>query len=131
MSQPRTFGAFDEHYPVRRLVQLIGDKWTPVVLFCLSGNVKRFNELHRAIPGISKKMLIQVLRSLENHGLVERTVYREVPPKTEYRLTDEGKRLYDPVRALCRWAIKNAKFLDAVLDRGAAAKKQKPVPRPR
>jgi DNA-binding HxlR family transcriptional regulator len=70
--------------------------------------------MQRQIPGISKKMLIQGLRSLETDGLVKGTVYPVVPPKTEYRLTAEGKRLHEPVAALCRWAIENAKFLDAV-----------------
>jgi DNA-binding MarR family transcriptional regulator len=71
----------------------------------------------RQIPDISKKMLIQVIRSLEKDGLVERTVYPVVPPKTEYRLTDEGRLFYEPVAALCKWASDNAVFLDAVHER--------------
>jgi HxlR-like helix-turn-helix len=61
------------------------------VLYCISlREVRRFNELQRQIPDISKKMLIQTLRNLERDGLVERTVYQQVPPKTEYRLTEDG-----------------------------------------
>jgi DNA-binding HxlR family transcriptional regulator len=72
--------------PAWRILDLIGDKWTPVVLYCISlREVRRFNELQRHIPDISKKMLIQTLRNLERDGLVERTVYQQVPPKTEYR----------------------------------------------
>jgi DNA-binding HxlR family transcriptional regulator len=108
---------FDAKFPARRLLDLIGDKWTPIVLYCLSGGVRRFNEMQRQIPDISKKVLIQVLRSLERDGLVERTVYPVVPPKTEYRLTEDGKRLHAPVAALCAWAIKNDVFLDAVFAR--------------
>jgi DNA-binding HxlR family transcriptional regulator len=108
---------FDAKFPARRLLDLIGDKWTPIVLYCLSGGVRRFNEMQRQIPGISKKVLIQVLRSLERDGLVERTVYPVVPPKTEYRLTEDGKRLHAPVATLCAWAIKNDVFLDAVFAR--------------
>ena len=108
---------FNARYPARRLLDLIGDKWTPVVLYCLSGGVKRFNEMQRQIPDISKKMLIQVLRSLESDGLVERTVYPVVPPKTEYRLTEDGRKIHEPVAALCGWAADNASFLATIHDR--------------
>ena len=109
----------DARFPARRLLNMVGDKWTPIVLYCLSGGVRRFSELQRQIPDISKKVLIQVLRSLENDGLVNRTVYPVVPPKTEYRLTDDGRRLHEPVAALCAWSIKNAAFLDTLLTRRA------------
>ncbi len=105
---------FSARYPARRLLDLVGDKWTPIVLYCLSGGVRRFNEMQRQIPDISKKMLIQVLRSLERDGLVERTVFQVVPPRTEYRLTEAGRRLHEPVAALCLWAAENAAFLDAI-----------------
>ncbi len=114
MKKYRNSEPLDDRYPARRLLDLIGDKWTPIVLYCLSGGVCRFNEMQRQIPDISKKVLIQVLRSLENAGLVERTVYPVVPPKTEYRLTDDGRRLHEPVAALCSWAIKNDAFLDEI-----------------
>lgn len=114
--------ALDARYPARRLLDLIGDKWTPIVLYCLSGGVRRFNEMQRQIPDISKKMLIQVLRTLEDQGFVERTVYPVVPPKTDYRLTEDGRRLHEPVAALCRWAAENAEFLDAVQARKGRAR---------
>ncbi len=102
MSAKRNSIPLDATYPVRRMLDLIGDKWTPVVLYCLSGGVRRFSELHRQIPDISKKMLIQVLRSLETDGFVERTVYPVVPPKTEYQLTAQGRLLHQPVAACVR-----------------------------
>ena len=105
---------FDERYPARRILKLIGDKWTPIVLYCLSGGVRRFNELQHHIPDISKKMLIQVLRKLEASGLVDRKVYPVVPPKTEYRLTETGRRLHEPVALLCRWAAANTDLLDDI-----------------
>ena len=86
-----------EDLAASRILTLIGDKWTTVVLYCLSlSEVRRFNELQRRIPDISKKMLIQTLRHLERDGLVERTAYPEVPPRTDYRLTSEGDRLREP-----------------------------------
>lgn len=117
MHDERASQCFDADYPVRRMLDIIGDKWTPIILYCLSGGVRRFSEMQRQIPDISKKMLIQVLRSLQTDGFVERTVYPVVPPKTEYRLTAAGRRLHKPVAALCRWAIANADFLDAVHER--------------
>ncbi len=111
-------------YPARRLLELVGDKWTPIVLYSLSDSVKRFSEVQRDIPDISKKMLIQVLRSLEAGGLVERTVYPVVPPKTEYRLTLDGHTLHRPVATLCDWASRNETFLDEIHRRRAAVDKQ-------
>jgi DNA-binding HxlR family transcriptional regulator len=113
---------FDARYPARRILKLIGDKWTPIVLYCLSGGVRRFNEFQRHIPDISKKMLIQVLRKLEASGLVGRKVYPVVPPKTEYTLTETGRRLHEPVALLCRWAAANT----ALLDKIDAATRKKP-----
>ena len=113
---------FDARYPARRILKLIGDKWTPIVLYCLSGGVRRFNELQHHIPDISKKMLIQVLRKLEASGLVDRKVYPVVPPKTEYTLTEAGRRLHEPVALLCRWAAANT----ALLDKIDAASRKKP-----
>ena len=113
---------FDERYPARRILKLIGDKWTPIVLYCLSGGVRRFNQLQHHIPDISKKMLIQVLRKLEASGLVDRKVYPVVPPKTEYTLTEAGRRLHEPVALLCRWAAANT----ALLDKIDAAGRKKP-----
>ena len=101
-------------YPARRLLDLVGDRWTPIVLFSLADSVKRFSELQRDIPDISKKMLIQVLRALESGGLVKRKVYPVVPPKTEYRLTPDGLRLHAPVAEFCTWASQNETFLDEI-----------------
>ncbi len=100
--------------PARRVLSLIGDKWTPVIIYCLSGGVQRFSELQHRIPDISKKMLAQVLRELERTGLVERTVHHDVPPKTEYRLTEAGRHLHEPVALLCHWATQNTPLLDAI-----------------
>lgn len=106
---------YDRRYPVRQVLDLIADKWTPIILYCLSGGTRRFSELQHQIPDISKKMLIQVLRRLEHDGLVERKVYPVVPPKTEYRLTDLGRQLHEPIAMLCEWAIAHQETLDTVL----------------
>jgi DNA-binding HxlR family transcriptional regulator len=115
-------GPLDAAYPARRILALIGDKWTPVVIHCLSGGTKRFGELHARIPDISKKMLTQVLRRLERDGLARREVYAVVPPKTEYTLTPLGRRLHEPIAALCRWAIDHPEDLRAIEARRRRAK---------
>lgn len=90
----------DANYPLRQMFDLIGDRWTSTVLFVISDGMKRYSELQRQIPDVTKKMLTQTLRSLGRDGLVERTVYPVVPPKTEYRLTPLGLRFLEPIAAL-------------------------------
>ena len=105
---------FERDYPVRRLLVLISDTWTPIVFHCLSNGKKRFSELQRQLPDISKKVLTQVLRRLERDGLVHRTVYAVVPPKTEYSLTKYGQKLHEPIAMLCQWARSNEAVIDAI-----------------
>jgi DNA-binding HxlR family transcriptional regulator len=82
---------------------VIGGRWRAVILFYLLDGPKRFSELRRAIPNVSQRMLTQDLRSLESAGIVERTVFAEVPPRVEYALTPLGKRLRPSIRALLAW----------------------------
>src|SRR6266478_7879045 len=105
---------FDENYPTRRLLNLIGDKWTPIVLYILGHGTKRYGEMQRHLPDVSKKMLTQTLRALETAGLLRRTVYAEVPPKVEYDLTPLGRVFLEPVTELCRWATDHPDELDIV-----------------
>jgi DNA-binding HxlR family transcriptional regulator len=106
----------DVRFPMRRILAIVGDKWTTVVLYCLSTrDHRRFNELQKQIPDISKKMLIQTLRNLERDGLLERTVYQQVPPKTEYRLTEAGHKLREPIAWLCEWGMDNRAFIDGII----------------
>jgi DNA-binding HxlR family transcriptional regulator len=117
-----TLSSSESSLPAQIILALVGDKWTTVVLYCLSlREVRRFNELQRQIPEISKKMLVQTLRNLERDGLVARTVYAQVPPKTEYRLTEDGHRLREPIAELCRWAVDNEAFVTTIVARRRAA----------
>ncbi len=93
--------------PTRQVLDRIGDKWTALVIGMLEEGPKRFSELRRAIGGISQKMLTQTLRSLERDGLVNRTVYAEVPPRVEYELTPLGETLCTPIAAIRQWAEAN------------------------
>ncbi|MGB8699790.1 MAG: helix-turn-helix domain-containing protein [Thermosynechococcaceae cyanobacterium] len=79
--------------PIQFVVDLIGNKWTILVLRELFTGDRRTHELLEALPGISTKILTQRLRELEHHGLVERRVYAEVPPHVEYSLTAKGRQI--------------------------------------
>ena len=82
----------------------IGDKWTIFVVGLLSKGPLRFNELRRAVGGISQRMLTLTLRGLERDGLVTRTVFPTIPPRVDYELTDVGKTLIEPLKAMHAWA---------------------------
>ncbi|MGA4851008.1 winged helix-turn-helix transcriptional regulator [Streptomyces sp. G5(2025)] len=85
-------------------VDVVGGKWKPMILWALyAGRTLRFGELRRHIPGVSEKMLIQQLRELEADGIVHREVYREVPPKVEYSLTELGESLNAALLPLGLW----------------------------
>jgi DNA-binding HxlR family transcriptional regulator len=91
--------------PVRDVLDRIGDKWSMLTILNLGSTDKlRFNELRKNIEGISQRMLTVTLRSLESDGLVSRTVYAEVPPRVEYRLTALGQSLLTAVIELGNWA---------------------------
>lgn len=84
---------------------MLDGRWKILILFHLfAGKVRRFSELERAMPDVSQKMLTQQLRQLEIDGIVERTVYAEVPPKVEYRLTAWGETLCPALDTLLAWA---------------------------
>jgi DNA-binding HxlR family transcriptional regulator len=91
---------------VNRALHLLGGRWKMAIVFQMFAyGTRRFSELERSIPAISQKMLAQHLRELERDGLVIRTVYPEIPPKVEYRLTDWGQRLCPVLDALLDWAV--------------------------
>lgn len=90
--------------PVATTVQLIGNKWKLLILRNLIYNGKqRFTDFAKSIPGISKKVLTDNLRSLESDGLIEREVFAEVPPRVEYSLSEIGKTLKPVLDALSDW----------------------------
>lgn len=99
---------FERECSIRLVLDRLADKWTVMVMhLLLDGGQHRFNELRRAIEGISQKMLTQTLRDLERDGLAVRTVYPEIPPRVEYVLTPLGQTLCGPIHALGEWAQKH------------------------
>ena len=92
---------------VADVLSRIGDKWTVYVVRLLSDGSMRFNEIKRAIPAISQRMLTLTLRGLERDGLVTRTIYPTIPPRVDYELTDLGRTLIATLMALGDWALSN------------------------
>jgi len=111
----------DANCPLRQMFDLVGGRWTATVLFVIGDGVKRYSDLQRQIPDVTKKMLTQTLRTLEGDALVERTVYPVVPPRTEYRLTPLGLRFLEPVAALAEWAKSHQKDLKPIFARKSGA----------
>lgn len=88
---------------VEATMEVIGGKWKAIILCHLRHGTMRTNELRRAIPQITQKMLTQQLRELEADDIVRRHVYDQVPPKVEYSLTEHGKSLNLILNQLCKW----------------------------
>lgn len=94
----------DKNCDARAIIDLVADKWTVLVIRVLLGHVRRYGEIHRAVDGISQKMLTQTLRKLESFGMVKRKIYPVVPPHVEYALTPLGESLREALAGLCDWA---------------------------
>lgn len=89
--------------PVATTVQLIGSKWKILLIRNLMGRPWRFNELKKDLDGISQKVLTDSLRSMEEDGIVTRTVYPEVPPRVEYALSELGESMRPIIKAMEIW----------------------------
>lgn len=94
--------------PARKVLELLAEKWSLLIVHSLSEKHYRTAELRRRIGGISEKMLIQSLRHLEQHGLVHRRSFEEVPPHVEYSLTPLGRSLSSVVQSLDSWVEAHA-----------------------
>ena len=88
---------------IRQAISIFGGKWKLEILWVLGQDTHRFNELRRAIPGVTQHMLTAQLRELEKDGLVRRTIYAEIPPRVEYDITDEARRLGPVFTSIFEW----------------------------
>ncbi len=93
----------DERCVVERTAEVIGGKWTTLILRDLLRGSRRFGELRASLGTVSPKTLTDRLRELEQSGVVTRTIYAEVPPRVEYALTDKGRALRPVVDAMAAW----------------------------
>jgi DNA-binding HxlR family transcriptional regulator len=87
----------------REVLQRVGDKWSVLAIDLLGQGTMRFTELHRAIDGITARMLTVTLRGLERDGIVTRTIHPVIPPRVEYALTPMGRTLLDTIGQLVGW----------------------------
>lgn len=87
-------------------MSMIGSKWKPIILFHISKGINRFNKLFNEIEDINRQMLSKQLKELEKSGILERTLFPEIPPRVEYTLTPLGKSLMTVVQAMNRWGQK-------------------------
>ncbi len=95
-------------------MDVVTGKWKSLILWELRQHgPRRFAELRRSLPGVSEKMLVQHLREMEEDGLVHREVYRQVPPKVEYSLTEHGVSLDKALEALGEWGVARMRRIGA------------------
>lgn len=104
--------ASDYGCSVEAALDVIGGKWKGVILFHLLEDTHRFGELQRLIPNVTRRMLTLSLRELESDGLVHREVYKQVPPKVEYSLTEYGQTLKPIIGSLRVWGDAYVEHLD-------------------
>jgi DNA-binding HxlR family transcriptional regulator len=97
----------------REVLQRVGDKWSVYVIDLLGPGTKRFTELHRAIDGVTARMLTVTLRGLERDGIVTRTIHPVIPPRVEYALTPMGRTLLDTIGQLVTWADSHVPEIEA------------------
>lgn len=93
--------------PVTGMLQLIGGKWKPVILYCLRSEKRRFGEISARIPDLSRKVLTQQLKELEVDRLITRKQFNEIPPRVEYELTELGTSLTPVLNEMEKWGLKN------------------------
>ncbi|OLT38385.1 transcriptional regulator [Actinomadura sp. CNU-125] len=110
--------------PVEDVFRRVGDKWSTLLMILLGNRPHRYNELHRAIDGISQRMLTRTLRGLEADGLVRREVHPTVPPSVEYSLTPLGRTLLEPLSALADWAVLHEAEINEARSRHADAQRR-------
>ena len=98
--------------PAARALKVISGRWNAIILYHLFDGPQRLSELQRRMPEVSQKVLIQQLRALQEHGIVHREVYRQVPPRVDYSATPLGLSFEPVLLALCEGGRKHAEELE-------------------
>jgi DNA-binding HxlR family transcriptional regulator len=111
MSKSPVANVYSSACPSRRVMAVLAEKWTLLIVAQLAEGPMRTAEIRRRVDGISEKMLIQTLRKLESYALVSRRSYPEVPPRVEYRLTPLGRSLSRLAGLFGRWVERNVQQL--------------------
>jgi DNA-binding HxlR family transcriptional regulator len=102
------------NFPIEATLEVVGGKWKVVILCILLDGKKRTSEIKRAIPTITQKMLTQQLRELESDGIIERTVFNQIPPKVEYSLSIYGGSLTKVLDCMCEWGKNHIESADNI-----------------
>ena len=123
-NKPQKANLFDPNCSSRDVLELIGNKWTMLLLCALYDSKTRTGQLKRKLEGISQKMLTQTLREMQQHGIVKRISYPEVPPRVEYELTELGYSLAELVVKMELWIVKHHAVLLAARTKRSTAKTQ-------
>ena len=100
---PKIYG---QRCPVAKTLEVVGDRWTLLVIRDLLGDARRFRDLQAGLPGLAPNILSERLKLMEEHGLVSRRFYSDHPPRAEYELTDKGRELGTVVGALASWGTR-------------------------
>jgi len=116
--------------PAERALKVIAGRWKAVILYHLFDGPKRLSELKRLAPSVSQKVLIQQLREMEEHGLIHREIFRQVPPRVDYSATSLGLSLEPVIMSLCEWGRRHAAELDEH-DRLIECVRGRPLAKPR
>jgi DNA-binding HxlR family transcriptional regulator len=101
---PKVYG---QRCPVARTLEIVGDRWTLLLVRDLLGGTRRFQDFQAGLPGLAPNILSDRLKLMEAHGLVARRFYSEHPPRAEYALTDKGQELGVIVGALAAWGSRH------------------------
>ena len=101
---PKTYG---QRCPVAKTLEIVGDRWTLLVVRDLLGGARRFQDLQEGLPGLAPNILSERLKLMEDHGVVRRRFYSDHPPRAEYELTAKGKELGVVLGALAAWGSRH------------------------
>jgi DNA-binding HxlR family transcriptional regulator len=102
---PKQYG---QACPVAKALELVGERWTLLLIRDLLGGPRRFQDFHTSLPGIAPTLLSERLKVMEEHGVVARRFYSEHPPRAEYVLTEKGRELGFVIGALASWGTRHA-----------------------
>ncbi|MNJ86468.1 putative HTH-type transcriptional regulator YybR [compost metagenome] len=94
---------------VTHFMNKIGGKWKIIILYAIYKEQNRFSSMHRLITAISKQMLVNQLRELEEDGIITRIIYAEIPPRVEYKLTEYGNSMLPVIRVIQEWGANDLK----------------------
>ncbi len=96
---------YDQNCPIARTLDIIGDRWTLLLIRDLFLGKGRYSDLLRSSPGVPPRLLSARLKMLEGHGLIERAIYSEHPLRAEYHLTEKGRSVFPVLRAIGEWGL--------------------------